>query len=152
MTTSDLRLIAALACAVAFVQCAAAAPLMCPSHGNQCDIDLALVNGKPAVVNDPIVLLDGKHNVHINWRAPRGWEFMQGGVALKNQAGSPQFDQWCASDTDNDDCASRKPKGRQYHCRAFNQAAGAHAYRLRLRKIGTSVEHEIDPTIINKGS
>lgn len=144
-------------CAVAVVstlawpQAAAAGEKQCPSSGRTCKVQLVLVDGKPAVADDPIVIRKGKRNVHINWRAPAGWEFADGGVALKSTAGRDQFDQWCATDSDNDDCTARKPKGRQYHCRALNRSAGSHAYRLRLHKIGTTEEHEIDPIIVNQG-
>jgi len=144
--------IAVAACALTASWHAAAAPKICPSQGMQCTIQIRLVNGKPEVADDPIVLTERKHNIHINWRAPRGWEFMDGGVGLKRATGAAEFDQWCATDTDDDDCATRKPRGRQYHCRAHNQTPGAYAYRLRLRKIGTRIEHEIDPVIINKGT
>jgi hypothetical protein len=144
--------VAALAgCTLCVAGAAAAGQKNCPSQGNHCTIRLTLVNGKPAVADDPIVVRQGKHGVHINWHAPRGWEFEDGGVALKSPAGPGEFDQWCASDVDNDTCATRKTKGGRYHCRAWNRTPGTHEYRLRLRKIGTNIQHEIDPTIINKG-
>jgi hypothetical protein len=143
--------VALLAGVVAYPQAAMAARKHCPSSTGACKVQLILVDGKPSVPDDPIVLAKGRHNIHINWRAPSGWEFLDGGVSLKSSASGGQFDQWCATDSDNSRCATRNPKGRQYHCRAFNQTPGSHAYRLRLHKIGTNIEHEIDPTIINQG-
>jgi hypothetical protein len=151
MLAHRVVVVASIGCALAFGQDAAAAQKNCPSQGSQCTIYLKLVNGKPFVADEPIVVLQGKHDVHINWRAPRGWEFADGGVALKSSTGAAEFDQWCATDVDNDNCATRKAKGGRYHCRALNRTPGTHEYRLKLRKIGTNVEHEIDPTIINKG-
>jgi hypothetical protein len=152
MGTILVRIAALTACALALAQSATAAPKLCPAQGNQCTVQLQLVNGAPAVTDDPIVIEQGKHLVHINWRAPRGWEFVDGGVRLKDTAGASQFDQWCATDVDNDECTTRKPRGRQYHCRAHNSNAGAHRYELRLRNTATGAEQHIDPVIINKGS
>jgi hypothetical protein len=139
----------AAAALIALPQAATAAEKRCPSSGNTCKVQLKLVNGKPSVADDPIVIVRGKRNVHINWRAPAGWEFRDGGAGLKSA--SAEFDQWCATDTDNDACTARNAKGRQYHCRALNRSAGEHAYRLRLHRIGTNEEHEIDPIIVNQG-
>ena len=115
-----------------------------------CRIALKLVDGKPAVLDDPIIIARGKTKVHVNWHAPQGWEFVEDGAKLK-QAAAGEFEQWCASDVDDDKCATRKPKGRNYHCLALNNKAGNFAYTLRLREISTGQVHEIDPTIVNQG-
>lgn len=115
-----------------------------------CRIELKLVDGKPAVLSDPIIIARGRTGVNVNWHAPKGWEFVDGDVALK-QAAPGEFEQWCASDVDDDNCASRKPKGTRYHCLALNNNPGKFEYRLRLRKTGTNEVHEIDPTIVNQG-
>jgi hypothetical protein len=115
-----------------------------------CKIELKLVGGKPAVLDDPIVIARGKTKVHVNWHAPKGWEFVEDGAALK-QSAAGEFAQWCASDVDDDSCTTRKPKGRKYHCLALNNNAGNFEYRLRLREISTGEVHEIDPTIVNQG-
>jgi hypothetical protein len=115
-----------------------------------CRINLQLVNGKPAVLDDPIVIARGHSRVHVNWRAPKGWEFLQGAAALKQPAPG-HFEQWCASDVDDDDCSTGKVKGNHYHCLALNNSAGTFEYRLRLRNTSTGEEHEIDPTIVNQG-
>lgn len=115
-----------------------------------CKVRLTLVNNKPALQDDPIIIARRHTKVHVNWRAPKGWEFLDGGVALKGAAPG-EFEQWCASDVDNDDCKVKKAKGRRYHCLALNNKAGTFAYRVRLRNTDSGEEHEIDPTIVNQG-
>jgi hypothetical protein len=115
-----------------------------------CKIEIKLVDGKPAVLVDPIVIARGKTKVHVNWHAPKGWEFTADGAALK-QSAPGEFAQWCASDVDDDACAAPKAKGRKYHCLALNNKAGDFEYRLRLREVSTGQVHEIDPTIVNQG-
>jgi hypothetical protein len=135
-------------CALAMLNDAEAARLTCRSS---CKVQLKLDHGKPVVRDDPIVIAGGRTNVHVNWRAPEGWEFLDGGVALKQRDPNGNFDQWCASSVDNDDCASKKPVGSRYHCRALNVTPRTFEYRIRLRKVGTTEEHEIDPSIVNQG-
>jgi hypothetical protein len=115
-----------------------------------CRIQLKLVDGKPAVLDDPIVIARGKSKVHVNWHAPKGWEFVEDGASLK-QSAAGEFSQWCASDVDDDKCATRKAKGSKYHCLALNNNPGNFEYRLRLREVSTGQMHEIDPTIVNQG-
>lgn len=148
------RLIAYLGMAAAFVVCCSAWAADAKSKSvtcqSSCRINLKLVDGKPAVLDDPIVIARGKTRVHVNWRAPQGWEFVQGGGGLK-QSAPGQFEQWCPSDVDDDNCATPKAKGSRFHCLALNNAAGNFEYRLRLRNKSTNEEHEIDPTIVNQG-
>ncbi|HEY1326529.1 MAG TPA: hypothetical protein VGI14_06290 [Casimicrobiaceae bacterium] len=140
--------LAALACLwIAAAPDAGAKSVTC--HAS-CKVRMKVVDGKPAVVDDPIVIARGKTRVHVNWRAPKDWEFVQGGVGLK-QAAPGQFEQWCPSDVDNDNCASPKVKGSRFHCLALNNDPGTFAYRMKLRNTKTGEEQEIDPTIVNQG-
>lgn len=118
---------------------------------SSCKVRFKLEDGKPVLRDDPIVIASGHSKVHVNWHAPAGWEFVDGSIGLKSPDGSTEFDQWCASDVDNDSCSTKKAKAKRYHCRALNTKAGTFEYRLRLRKIGTTEEQEIDPSIVNQG-
>lgn len=146
-STKTLATCATFLAALLVADAALADRLVC---NRSCKVRLAVVDGKPVVQDDPIVVERGHRNVHINWVAPQGWEFVDGGARLKRAASG--FDQWCATDSDDDACTSRRERGRQYHCRNANATAGAHEYLLRLRNTSTGQISEIDPVIINKGS
>lgn len=144
-----VAVVVALACTAA---AAAEKSAMSVTCHRSCRIEIAVTDNNLKVGNDPIIIARGRSKVHVNWHAPRGWEFMDGGVALKQSvSGAPEFEQWCASDVDDDNCANKKASGRRYHCLALNNRAGTFAYRIRLRKIGTDEVREIDPTIMNQG-
>ena len=145
---TTMALAAATAMALAFP--ALAADTKSVTCQKSCRIELKLVDGKPAVLDDPIVIARGKTNVHVNWHAPKGWQFVEDGASLK-QSAAGEFSQWCASDVDDDKCATRKAKGKNYHCLALNNKPGNFEYRLRLRDMSTGQLHEIDPTIVNQG-
>lgn len=155
MTTSSTQTLRFAAVLVGFSACALMASASVEAGSvtcrTSCKVRLKLVDGKPAVQDDPIVIVRGHSKVHVNWHAPKGWEFADGDVALKQAAPAGEFEQWCASDKDNDNCASRKAKGSRYHCLALNNNPGTFAYRMRLRNTRTGEEHEIDPTIVNQG-